>query len=36
MPGIEARAPDLTATSSGLPTSPNFLPLISSSLTTLE
>jgi hypothetical protein len=32
MPGIEARAPERTETSSGLATSPNSLPVISSTL----
>ena len=32
MPGIEARAPERTETSSGFATSPNVLPVISSIL----
>ncbi len=32
MPGMEAREPERTETSSGLSGSPNFLPVISSSL----
>ena len=34
MPGMEARAPERTETSRGFSTSPNFLPVISSSLAT--
>ncbi len=32
MPGMEARAPERTETSRGFSMSPNFLPVISSSL----
>ena len=34
MPGMEARAPERTETSRGLSMSPNFLPVICSSLVT--
>ena len=34
MPGMEARAPERTETSSGFSLSPNFLPVISSILPT--
>ena len=35
MPGMEARAPERTETSRGFSLSPNFLPVIASSLSTL-